>query len=54
MREIYEAIDEMETTQAEVSEYVHRDELYRKALVPGLVFILLHIVLGQTLFRRLP
>ena len=54
LREIYAVIDELETTTAEVSEYVHRDELYRKALVPGILFMLLHMVLGQTLFRRLP
>jgi len=54
LREIYQVIDELETTTAEVSEYVHRDELYRKALIPGLVLILLNLVLGQTLFRWLP
>jgi Ca-activated chloride channel family protein len=52
--EIYETIDDLETSRAETLEYIHRIELYRLALVPGLAMLVLQLLLGQTLFRRLP
>jgi Ca-activated chloride channel family protein len=51
---IYDTIDEMETTTAEVTELVHREELFRLALVPGLFLLALQLLLGQTVLRRLP
>ena len=54
LQEIYETIDELETTTAEVTEYVHRDELFRWALLPGLGLLALHLLLGWTVFRRVP
>ncbi len=54
LRAIYATIDELETSTAEVTEFVHREELFRWALVPGLVLFALHLLLGWTLFRRLP
>jgi len=54
LREIYETIDELEKTTAEVVQYVHREELYRRALVPGVALILLQLLLSSTVLRRLP
>ena len=54
LESIYETIGELEKSTAEVSVYIHREELYRKALVPGLVFLVLSSILSQTLLRRLP
>ena len=54
LREIYRTIDALETSTAEVTEYVHREELFRLALVPGLALIALHLLLGWTVVRRLP
>ncbi len=54
LQNIYETIDELEKTTAEVKEYVHREEIYRRALLPGLGLILLQLVLSNTVFRRLP
>jgi Ca-activated chloride channel family protein len=54
LREIYATIDELETSTAEVREYVHREELYRWALLPGLALLAVHLLLGWTVFRRLP
>ena len=52
--QIYDTIDEMETTTAEVAELVHREELFRLALVPGVFLLALQLLLGQTDLRRLP
>jgi Ca-activated chloride channel family protein len=54
LRKIYETIDQLETSTAEVTEYVHRQELYRLALIPGLALIALNLLLGWTVLRRLP
>ena len=52
--EIYETIDELEKTTAEVVQYVRREERFRWALVPGLGFLLLGLLLEHTALRRLP
>jgi Ca-activated chloride channel family protein len=52
--QIYDIIDGLETTTAEVTEMVHREELFRLALVPGLFLLALQLLLGQTALRRLP
>jgi Ca-activated chloride channel homolog len=54
LKDIYATIDELEKTTAEVTEYVHRDELFHLALLPGLACLLLSQLLGQTVLRRLP
>ena len=51
---IYATIDELEKTTAEVKQYIHREELFRMALFPGAGLLLLELLLGVTLFRRLP
>lgn len=54
LQEIYRTIDELEKSTAEVSERVHREELYRLALLPGLALAGLQVLLVSTVFRRLP
>jgi Ca-activated chloride channel family protein len=51
---IYDEIDQLEKTEAEVEKYVQIDELFPWAAVPGLVLLLLEILLTHTLWRRLP
>ena len=54
LQEIYNTIDGLERSTAEVKEYVHRDELYRYALLSGLLLLALRVLLDATLFRRIP
>ena len=54
LEEIYATIDALERSTAEVKEYVHREELYRWTLLPGLLLLALRLLLDATLFRRLP
>ncbi len=51
---IYSTIDRLEKSTAEIKEFVHREELFHKALLPGLLCLLLQLLLSQTLLRRLP
>jgi Ca-activated chloride channel family protein len=51
---IYETIDLLEKSTAEVKELVNREELFHKALLPGVLCLLLQLLLSQTLLRRLP
>ncbi len=44
----------MEPLIAEVKELVNREELFHKALLPGVLCVLLQILLSRTLLRRLP
>jgi Ca-activated chloride channel family protein len=54
LRAIYDEIDRFEKTEAEVKKYVRVDELFHWAVVPGLALLLLEILLGNTIWRRLP
>lgn len=54
LRKIYDEIDRLEKTEVEVQHYQHFTELYAWLLWPGMVFLLLEVLLGHTLWRRLP
>ena len=54
LSEIYSTIDELEKTTAEVEIRVQREELYRRALAPGVLLLVIGLVLSQTWLRRLP
>ena len=54
LQQIYATIDDLEKTTAQVKEYIHREELYRYALLPGVALLLLRMLLEATLYRRLP
>jgi Ca-activated chloride channel family protein len=51
---IYEEIDRFEKTEVEVKHYQRYRELFPWLALPGLVLLLLEIILGQTVWRRLP
>ena len=51
---IYDQIDKLEKTEAVVSKYTQYKELFPWFILSGLILLLVEIVLGQTVFRRLP
>jgi Ca-activated chloride channel family protein len=51
---IYDEIDRMERTEADVKKYVQVEELFPWVVMPGFVLLLLEIILTHTLWRRLP
>lgn len=54
LAEVYADIDRLETSTAQVKEYVHREELFHLVLLPGLGLWLAQLVASWTLLRRLP
>ncbi len=54
LRRIYDDIDKLEKTEVEVKKYVQIQELFPWVVIPGALLLLAEIVLGQTLWRRLP
>jgi Ca-activated chloride channel family protein len=51
---IYAEIDKLEKTEKEVKKFAHYRELFAWAITPGLGLLLLEILLGHTVWRRLP
>lgn len=54
LRKIYEEIDKLETTEEATKKYVQVEELMAWAVWPGLGLLLLEILLGNTVWRKLP
>jgi len=54
LNSIYDQIDKLEKTEAVVSKYTQYKELYPWFILGGLILLLVEVVLGQTVFRRLP
>jgi Ca-activated chloride channel homolog len=54
LAKVYEEIDTLEKSTAQVKEYVHRDELYLGFVLPALALYLLEKLLGFGPLRRLP
>jgi Ca-activated chloride channel family protein len=54
LQEVYATIDELEPSPAEVEELTHHEELYRRALVPGLLLLVMQLLLSTTWLRRFP
>ena len=54
LQRVYDTINELEKSPAEVHEFVHRTELFGRFAALGLALGVLQIVLANTLFRRLP
>jgi Ca-activated chloride channel family protein len=54
LERVYDRINELETSPAEVHEFVHRTELFGRFAALGLGLGVLQILLANTLFRRLP
>ena len=51
---IYAEIDRLEKSEAEVKKYQHYDELFGQVTLMGLGLFLLEIMLGHTVWRKLP
>ncbi len=51
---IYKEIDSLEKTEIKVKEYTEYNEIFAWFLLPGLIFLLLEIILSQTLLRKIP
>jgi Ca-activated chloride channel family protein len=54
LRKIYADIDRLETTEVEVKKYPHYDELFGQVVIAGLAVLVLEMILGQTVWRKLP
>lgn len=54
LRKIYETIDELEPSPAEVEQIVQHTELFRWLLAPGLLLLTLQVLLSATWLRRSP
>ena len=54
LRRIYDEIDQLEKTEIEIEKYQRYRELFPYFVVAGLVILLLEIILGNTVWRRLP
>jgi Ca-activated chloride channel family protein len=54
MRRIYQEIDQMEKSEVEVKKYEHFDELFPQIVLGGLGVLLLEVILGHTVWRKLP
>jgi Ca-activated chloride channel family protein len=53
-KQIYDEIDKLEKTEASVKKYTQFTELFPWVVFAGLSWLLIEILLGQTVFRRLP
>jgi Ca-activated chloride channel homolog len=54
LRRVYETINELEPSPAEVVQLVDRDERFRDFLLPGLGFLAAQLLLSTTFLRRSP
>ena len=54
LRKIYDRIDKLEKTEVEVKRFVHIKEQFQWVMVPGLALLLLEVLLGNTVWRKLP
>jgi len=54
LRRIYDEIDQLEKTEVEVKKYVRVKELFHWAVLPGCLSFLLELLLGNTIWRKLP
>ena len=54
LEEIFGQIDKLEKSTVELDQYKQYRELFPWFLVPGFAFVALELLLGQTLWRRLP
>ncbi|MGV3773067.1 MAG: vWA domain-containing protein [Verrucomicrobiales bacterium] len=54
LRRIYAEIDQLEKSEVEVKKYQRYMELFHWFILAGLFFLLLEVILGHTVWRRLP
>jgi Ca-activated chloride channel homolog len=54
LRKIYDEIDKLERTEVETKKYVQVEELFGWAVIPGLLLLGAELLLGNTIWRKLP
>jgi Ca-activated chloride channel family protein len=54
LRRIYGEIDKLEKTEAELKRFAYYEELMSWFVLPGLGLLALELILGQTVWRKLP
>jgi Ca-activated chloride channel homolog len=54
LERIYQEIDQLEKRDVEVQQFQRYHDLFGWLLVPGLALLLLEVILGQTVWRKLP
>lgn len=54
LQRVYETIDELEPSPAEIDELTQHLELYPRVLIPGLLLLLVDLLLSSTWLRRWP
>ena len=54
LKRIYSEIDRLEKTEVEAKKFFQYDELFGWFMTAGLCAVLLEIILGQTIWRKLP
>ncbi len=54
LAQIYERIDRLEKTEAEIKKFQQYQELFPWFVIPGMVLLLLEIILSHTVWRKLP
>lgn len=54
LEKIYDEIDRLEKTEVKTKEYTEYNELFHWFVIPGLLLLLLEIILGNTLLRKIP
>ncbi len=54
LRRVYAEIDQLEKTEAELKRFAYYEELMSWFVLPGLGLLALEIILGQTVWRKLP
>ncbi|HWD17791.1 MAG TPA: VWA domain-containing protein [Verrucomicrobiae bacterium] len=53
-KQIYQEIDQLEKSEVEVKKYQHYDELFSQVTLVALSLLALELVLGHTVWRKLP
>lgn len=54
LKRIFSEIDQLEKTEVEVKKFVRRFELFHWFVLPGLGLLMLELILGHTIWRKLP
>lgn len=54
LRAIYQEIDRLEKTEVSVKKYQRYRDVFDRVALPGLVILLLEIILGHSVWRKLP
>ena len=54
LKKIFGEIDQLEKTEVEVKKFVRRFEVFHLFVLPGLGLVLLELLLGNTVWRKLP